>query len=305
MVQLERCFLSILVFLATTLVCLSAAGDENLYKILGVSKTATTKEIKKAYRRLALATHPDKRKDIPAEQAASEFHRVVQAFETLSDDTSRRDYDRTGRTGASSDSARSWGFDWSFQSSGRGEQGNNRNTGYGYSYRRPRALKDQFKVKESMSRVMNIVSLTQLETVMLDENGLLERNLLMVFVTPGDVETFIDEEVCFPYPFAAMSEQGIWWEDLLQTAKVRYNKMNELTRFFNLPVGDQMQRTKTPVFLFGRRGHPLSADFTRLQTRNRAEFDKWMWSQIEVKVNFINRHPISSRIVLDPWVSGP
>ena len=55
---------------------------------------------------------------------------------------------------------------------------------------------------------MHIVSLTQLETVMLDENDLLERNLMMVFVTPQKVEELCDDELVFPYPFAAMSEQG-------------------------------------------------------------------------------------------------
>jgi len=55
---------------------------------------------------------------------------------------------------------------------------------------------------------MHIVSLTQLETVMFDENELLERNLLMAFVTPQQVETLCDDEMVFPYPFAAMSEQG-------------------------------------------------------------------------------------------------
>lgn len=284
-------FLSII--LATTFVGLSmAAGEESLYKILGVSNSASTKEIKKAYRRLALATHPDKRKDIPKEQAAAEFHRVVQAFETLSDENSRRSYDRTGRTQQQQQQGNSGGgsgFDWSFQ---RGRNaGGRRQHRYEYRSDRRYALKDEFIVKEAMSRVMSIVSFSQLETVMLDDDGLLERNLLMVFVTPGDVETLVDDEIVFPYPFAGMSEQGIWWEDLLQTAKVRFHKMNDLTRFFNLPVGDQMRRSNTPTFLFGRRGQPLSADFARLQTRNRDDFTKWVWQQIEVKVNFVNQHP--------------
>jgi curved DNA-binding protein CbpA len=180
------------------------AKEENLYKILGVKKTATTKEIKTAYRRKALDTHPDKRKDIPPEQAAEEFHKVVHAFEILSDENSRKFYDRTGRaqqqtggggggggSGFQGWSSQSFHFQWS-----RGGQ-----------YRR-RRLRDNFKVQEAMSRVMHIVSMTQLETVMLDENERLERNLLMVFVTPQEVEQHVDEEICFPYPFAAMSEQG-------------------------------------------------------------------------------------------------
>lgn len=183
------------------------AKEEDLYKLLGVKKTATTKEIKSAYRKKALNTHPDKRKDISAEQAAEEFHKVVHAFEILSDEHSRKHYDRTGRAdqqqaggfGGGGSGFQGWsygGFHFQWSSGGRRQY-------------RPRKLKDNFKVQEAMSRVMNIVSLTQLETVMLDDNDLLERNLLMMFVTPQEVEQHADEEMVFPYPFAAMSEQGV------------------------------------------------------------------------------------------------
>ena len=64
---------------------------------------------------------------------------------------------------------------------------------------------------------MHIVSLSQLETVMLDDNDLLERNLLMAFVTPQEVEQLCDDEMVFPYPFAAMSEQGRFRQDFDKT----------------------------------------------------------------------------------------
>ena len=128
----------------------AAAKEDDLYKILGVSRTATTKEIKSAYRRKALDTHPDKRKDIPAEQAAEEFHKVVHAFEILTDDASRKSYDRTGRSypnqggtggaGGRQQQQQYSGFTFRW------------NTGGG-SYYRSRKLKDEFKVQEAMSRV--------------------------------------------------------------------------------------------------------------------------------------------------------
>ena len=199
--SLQVLFLAFLLLLA----CVTTAKkDPDLYEILGVKKTATTKEIKKAYRKKALDTHPDKRKDIPAEQAAEEFHKVVHAFEILSDESSRKTYDRTGRAQPNEGGR---GGNQQQQQWGGGFQFHFRQGGGSYRSRQWR-LKDQFKVQEAMSRVMHIVSLTQLETVMLDDNDVLERNLLMVFVTPQGVEENVDDEICFPYPFAAMSEQG-------------------------------------------------------------------------------------------------
>lgn len=62
------------------------------YKILGVQQTAPLEEIKKAYRRLCLRWHPDKNPD-NKERAEQNFRSVVQAYQTLSDEKKRRDYD--------------------------------------------------------------------------------------------------------------------------------------------------------------------------------------------------------------------
>jgi farnesyl diphosphate synthase len=51
-----------------------------------VERSATTQEIKTAYRRKALDTHPDKNRHMPQEQAAESFRQVVHAFEILSDE---------------------------------------------------------------------------------------------------------------------------------------------------------------------------------------------------------------------------
>lgn len=66
------------------------------YDILGVSRTADDKEIKKAYRRLAKQYHPD----VNAEQAAQEkFREVQEAYEVLSDPEKRKLYDQFGHAG--------------------------------------------------------------------------------------------------------------------------------------------------------------------------------------------------------------
>lgn len=68
--------------------------DTKLYDRLGVQPGATQDEIKKAYRKRAIATHPDKNKDNP--QAAEEFKDVGQAYEILNDPEKRKAYDQYG-----------------------------------------------------------------------------------------------------------------------------------------------------------------------------------------------------------------
>lgn len=247
-----------------------------------MKKTATTNEIKKAYRRKALDTHPDKNKGKDPEVAAEEFRKVVHAFEILSDENSRRHYDRTGRTdsggGGSPFSSRggtgtggTWQFTWTWN-----------------TQRRPVRLKDHFDVQKAQSRVIHVVSMEQLKTIMLDDNDLLERNLLMCFVTHGKVQEAAEDDIVFPYPFAGMSTQGIWWEDMLQTVQIKFHRSSELSRFFGVPDADKVSY---PIFLFGRRGQPLTNTFPRLATKDRTAFEKWVWQQIEVAVQFVNRHP--------------
>ncbi len=64
----------------------------NYYAILGVSREATNEEIKRSFRRLARQYHPDVN---PSDEAAEEkFKDINEAYDTLSDETKRTDYDR-------------------------------------------------------------------------------------------------------------------------------------------------------------------------------------------------------------------
>ena len=67
---------------------------EDYYKTLGVSRSATADEIKRAYRKLANKHHPDKNKDNP--KASEQFAKVAEAYEVLSDKDKRAKYDRLG-----------------------------------------------------------------------------------------------------------------------------------------------------------------------------------------------------------------
>jgi len=64
------------------------------YEILGVSKNASPEEIKKAYRRLALETHPDRNKG--DKQAEEKFKEIGRAWEILSDPKKKAEYDNPG-----------------------------------------------------------------------------------------------------------------------------------------------------------------------------------------------------------------
>jgi DnaJ-class molecular chaperone len=70
--------------------------SRDFYRILGISRTATPEEIRKAYRKLALEFHPDKNK---APGATQKFTHVQQAYEVLSDEKKRALYDQFGEEG--------------------------------------------------------------------------------------------------------------------------------------------------------------------------------------------------------------
>ena len=65
------------------------------YKILGVSKTATEKEIKAAYRKLARKYHPDLNPD--NKEAERKFREINEANEVISDAENRKKYDKFGK----------------------------------------------------------------------------------------------------------------------------------------------------------------------------------------------------------------
>lgn len=74
------------------LVCFCCA-IEDYYKILGVKRDANDRQLKKAYHKLALKWHPDKNPD-DKENANKMFAKIAEAYETLSDETKRREYDQ-------------------------------------------------------------------------------------------------------------------------------------------------------------------------------------------------------------------
>ena len=75
----------------------TSMSQKDYYEVLGVERSGTTDEIKKAYRQLAMKFHPDKNPDDPS--AEKKFKDVAEAFEVLSDPERRDLYDRYGQEG--------------------------------------------------------------------------------------------------------------------------------------------------------------------------------------------------------------
>ncbi|CAL5419948.1 unnamed protein product [Camellia sinensis] len=72
---------------------LKLSQRKDWYKILGVSKTASISEIKRAYKKLALQWHPDKNVD-NREEAEAKFREIAAAYEVLGDEEKRTRFDR-------------------------------------------------------------------------------------------------------------------------------------------------------------------------------------------------------------------
>src|SRR3712207_65975 len=73
-----------------------ATQQQDLYDVLGVARTASPEDIKKAFRRLAMQYHPDRNKEPGAEE---KFKEVNQAYEVLSDPENRPASARSGHAG--------------------------------------------------------------------------------------------------------------------------------------------------------------------------------------------------------------
>ena len=74
-------------------------AKRDFYEILGLAKTASEEDIKKAYRKLAMKYHPDRNQGEGAKKAEESFKEAKEAYEILSDANKRAAYDQFGHAG--------------------------------------------------------------------------------------------------------------------------------------------------------------------------------------------------------------
>ena len=96
---------------------------KDYYEVLGVKREASKDEIKDSYRKLAMQFHPDRNKDVGAEE---KFKEISEAYAVLSDDQKRQTYDQLGHQGfdqryTSEDIFRGADFDSVFHDMGFGD----------------------------------------------------------------------------------------------------------------------------------------------------------------------------------------
>ncbi len=89
------------------------ARAKNYYEILGVAKSASVEDIKKAYKKLARQYHPDLNPG--KKEAEDKFKEISEAYAVLSDTEKRSKYDRFGSGSFGNDFEKAWGSSWGSQ----------------------------------------------------------------------------------------------------------------------------------------------------------------------------------------------
>nr|XP_012150041.1 PREDICTED: dnaJ homolog subfamily C member 10-like isoform X1 [Megachile rotundata]XP_012150042.1 PREDICTED: dnaJ homolog subfamily C member 10-like isoform X1 [Megachile rotundata] len=92
---------------------ISMSMGNDYYEILGVSKTADLKEIRRAFKKLAVAEHPDKNNDDPV--AHDRFIQLKKAYETLKDPVLRKTYDNYGEMGLDNTNRGGGFYSWNYE----------------------------------------------------------------------------------------------------------------------------------------------------------------------------------------------
>jgi len=286
-------------------------------------------EIKQAYRKKARDTHPDKQIGVDPEISAQQFREVVEAYEILSDKTSRQNYDRTGDTtnknsgrsssGTNNNNNQGWsnfGFNFNFYS---GRSNGQRSNMHWYLFDPLRRR----QIEDARSRVVTVRSLFQFREVISSENNdvdVTERYTLIAFYDSSKPEcaNLLDNFVLFPWPFAGFSNEGnsdgdMWWEDIMLAVKIDMHEISQRFTsqlsglFSSIPSSSSSSSSdmSCPSFAFLPRGIPSYLDpkkenriiYETMSFKDTDPFRAWVWAQLKMKITVVNKTPW----VLNQW----
>ena len=298
-------------FAMLNLICVDSANN-HLYTLLGVSREASNGEIKRAYRNKARDTHPDKQRGVDPEIAAIAFREIVEAYETLSDETSRKYYDMTGQTMSESKQKQTgqqhqqhrhdWNWGFNFNSAGRRGKKQHR-----YLFDPSRRV----HIRDAQTRVIKIRSLYQLKSIIVgddDDSNKTERYTIIAFrdSSAGCSDT-LNDEILFPWPFAGYNYEnsgGMWWDEIVLTGTVDSSiddvSTTKLLEFF----GVERRQDICCTIVFIPRGTPLD-ELQRseklINPKTAEEFMSFIWPKLKMNVYFKNLTPYTIHFW---WIDG-
>lgn len=306
----------LLIFLCVKLLI----ADQDLYKILGVTKRATSLEIRRAYRQKARDTHPDKNPGVDPDVASERFRNVADAYEILSDENARRQYDRTGNSRASMNRNQNQktNNDWFWNFHGGGFGGFN--SGFNKKQQEQRRKAHPFffdphhrsAIKDAQSRTLTITSLTHLMFISHDDNDVADRYTVLAVYDSRikGCEEHLNMQLLYPYPFAGYSihtgdknmESNVWWDAIVLPVKidlaVNTPESEEVRSYFGVASsrGGSLPLDQCVNMVFISKGDPISQyDKAIVNTHN--EFQGFMWKNLKMKIHFVNKTPYT----LDMW----
>jgi len=291
------------IFAWCTISCVALDADP--YKVLGIRRTANQAEIKQAYRKKARETHPDKNPD-DQEKAEDLFREVAAAYEILSDDTARKKYDRFGHQKQQQQQQQQRGSG-GFQGFHQRAQEQHWRFHQEHQRQRRESLLNA-KIKKAQDRVLWVNSLSHLRNVAIDDDtGTVDKFFILALYHHGSgCETTLRDRLQFPYPFAQQSDDlGIWWEDVLQTAKALSTaqgrpdgEASDIAGKFGVDVSAE---AACPTFLFWKKGARLNRPEKISGFTSNNEFQTWMWEHLKVVAIFRNDHSHEVRVF---WMKG-
>ncbi len=266
-------------------------SSSNPYRILGVSSSASLEEIKHQYRTLAKEHHPDKGGN------PETFAEIANAYQMLSDPEERRRFDQQQFRGKGQQQPKAQSQKQ--QDAQRRAQQFQRQKQQTHQKETKQRQIERAKYARLMQRhLLRIHTMEDLfEHDILNDEMTFRKNFVGVFVGNKKEEKLVDNDFFFPFPFWGEGRNGMVWQDVLQTAKIRYNKATELTTLFGTPHG----KTHMPHIVFVRAGQSIQ-DIKVFSPRGLSELQEqlevWVISQLVAPMTIVNRHHSAVKLFL-------